>query len=136
MKLDAGGLPLNRSLVEVAVPDDIWAAAEKTTQASLPVGWEAEPAGRVRIRFGNDWASSESSAVLVVPSVIVLEEYNLLINPAHPDAARATASKIGKWFYDPSVARFGLHCGPTGCYFRTFPRTRAAALTLGASFRA
>lgn len=103
--LNAGGLPLNRYLVEVAVPDDIWAAAERTTQASLPVGWDAEPAGRVSISFGSEWASSKRSAVLVVPSVIVPEEYNLLINPAHPDAAQVTASKIRKWLYDPRVAR-------------------------------
>lgn len=103
--LNAGGLPLNRYLVEVAVPDDIWAAVERTTQTSLPVGWDAEPAGRVSIAFGSEWASNKRSAVLVVPSVIVPEEYNLLINPAHPDAVRVTAAKIRKWLYDPRVAR-------------------------------
>ncbi|MBV9247782.1 MAG: RES family NAD+ phosphorylase [Acetobacteraceae bacterium] len=43
--LNAGGLPLNRYLVEVTVPDDIWADAQTTTPASLLIGWDAEPQG-------------------------------------------------------------------------------------------
>jgi hypothetical protein len=39
-----------------------------------------------------------------VPSVIVAEELNILINPLHEDAKTITASKIRKWHYD---ARMG-----------------------------
>ena len=35
--LNAGGLPLNRYLVEITIPDDLWTSAQMTTQASLPV---------------------------------------------------------------------------------------------------
>ena len=44
--LNAGGLPLNRYLVEVAIPDAVWANARLTTAASLSVGWDAEPGDR------------------------------------------------------------------------------------------
>lgn len=103
--LNAGGLPFNRYLVEIEVPDDIWAAAETAGPATLPVGWDAEPAGLESIRFGSAWAAGLRSAMLLVPSVIVPEEQNALINPSHPDAARITARKHRKWLYDPRLVR-------------------------------
>ncbi|AHE53973.1 type II toxin-antitoxin system Prs ADP-ribosylating toxin ParT [Sphingomonas sanxanigenens] len=103
--LNAGGLPLNRYLVEIEIPDDVWAAAENATAASLAVGWDAEPAGMISISFGTNWANSGRSALSLIPSIIVPEEQNVLINPAHPDAARITAQKVRKWLYDPRMDR-------------------------------
>ena len=103
--LNAGGLPLNRYLVEVTIPDDVWADAQTETAASLPVGWDAEPAGQVSIRFGTNWARSASSALLLLPSVIVPEEFNVILNPRHADTARITALKQRKWLYDPRLTR-------------------------------
>jgi RES domain-containing protein len=103
--LNAGGLPLNRYLVEVTIPDNLWADAQMTTPASLPVGWDAEPSGRTSIEFGTNWIRSGTSALLVVPSVIVPEELNILINPQHRGSARITAVKVRKWLYDPRLVR-------------------------------
>lgn len=103
--LNSGGLPLNRYLVEIEVPDEVLAPAEVATSGSLPVGWDAEPAGRVSISFGSQWAQSQRTALLLVPSVIVPEENNLLINPAHPDAKGIKARKVRKWLYDPRMIR-------------------------------
>jgi RES domain-containing protein len=103
--LNAGGLPLNRYLVAITVPDDVWADAHLETTASLPVGWDAEPAGRASIGFGTNWVRSAQSALLVVPSVIVPEEYNMVLNPLHPASARITAVKVRKWRYDPCLTK-------------------------------
>lgn len=101
--LNAGGLPFNRYLVVVEVPDDLWAAAEIADPATLAVGWDAEPAGHVSVEFGSAWAIERRSALLFVPSVIVPEEQNLLLNPAHPDAAHVRARKVRRWLYDPRL---------------------------------
>jgi RES domain-containing protein len=71
----------------------------------LPVGWDAEPAGRASIELGTIWIRSGSSALLVVPSGIVPEEFNVLINPQHADSARIAAEKVRKWFYDPRLTK-------------------------------
>jgi RES domain-containing protein len=73
----------------------------------LPVGWDSEPAARVSIDLGNKWVMAELSALLVVPSVIVPEEINVLFNPQHADSARITATKIRKWLYDPRLRQRG-----------------------------
>ncbi len=101
--LDDGGLPLNRYLVRIEIPQPLWAAAERATFLSLPVGWDAEPASITSIRLGTAWARSGASAILRVPSVIVPEEENILINPAHPDTAGITATKARRWLYDPRL---------------------------------
>jgi RES domain-containing protein len=99
------GLPFNRYLVSVTVPDDLWAGALRHDVATLPVGWDAEPAGRASLRFGSDWLASWATALLVVPSVIIPEERNILINPQHPDAGRITLTKVRKWLYDPRLSK-------------------------------
>jgi len=95
--LNAGGLPLNRYLVSVTIPASVWAKARTETPGSLPVGWDADSSGRASIQFGTTWIRSVASALLRVPSVIVPDEYNLLINPLHPDSKAIAAAKIRKW---------------------------------------
>jgi RES domain-containing protein len=91
-------LPLNRYLVEILVPIAVWQA--RAVWPSIPVGWDAEPAGKVSLDLGTDWAAAGATALAEVPSVIVPEEHSILINPQHPDAALLTAKKIRKWTYD------------------------------------
>lgn len=40
-----------------------------------------------------------------MPSVLVAEESNVLINPRHPDIVKVTARKVRKWLYDPQTGR-------------------------------
>jgi RES domain-containing protein len=101
--LGTGDLPLNRYLVAVDVPDPVWRPREAHTAASLPVGWDACPAGKVSVDLGDQWLKSNRTAIMAVPSAIVPEDSVILINPAHPDAARITGSKTRKWLYDPRL---------------------------------
>ena len=94
VNLRSGGLPLNRYLVRVDVPDDVWTARQVLTP---PVGWDALPTGMISMQAGDAWLQSKASALLVLPSVIVPEESNVLINPLHPDAARIVATALRKW---------------------------------------
>jgi RES domain-containing protein len=96
-------LPLNRYLVRIDIPAAIWAAAHIETASSLPIGWDAVPPGMVSIACGTNWAAQKTSAILRVPSVIVPEEENILINPAHPDVRAITATKVRRWLYDPRL---------------------------------
>ena len=95
-------LPWNRYLVRIDVPDEIWASRE-TLPRPPPVGWDAIPEGLVSRNQGSAWLRSGRTAVLLMPSVIIAEEDNVLINPAYPDSARITAAKVRRFVYDPRV---------------------------------
>jgi RES domain-containing protein len=102
--LAAGGLPLNRYLVRVDIPDALWAARQELTDRTAAVGWDALPPGRTSIGYGDAWLAGLASAVLCVPSIVVPEEQNVLINPLHRDAGKITATKLRRWQYDPRLA--------------------------------
>lgn len=103
--LNADDLPLNRFLVRIEVPGDVWDARQTLAAADLPGGWSAIPEGKVSLDIGSQWLQGAASVLLAVPSVIVPEELNVLINPAHPHAARIAAAKVRPWFYDNRLAR-------------------------------
>ena len=65
----------------------------------MPGGWDAIPAGATARAAGDAWIASASSALLLVPSVLVPDECNVLVNPRHPEAAGITTVK--RWHYDP-----------------------------------
>lgn len=99
--LRSGGLPFNRYLVRVDIPDAVWNA--RRVLQPLPAGWDAIPAGLTARTAGEDWIASGASALLMVPSVIVPDEYNVLINPRHADAGAITATILKRWIYDPRL---------------------------------
>lgn len=103
--LNAGGLPLNRYLVEIDAPDALMAAAIRLEAAALPAGWDDQPETQASVAIGSAWLRAGAAALLVAPSVIVPEEFNVLINPAHPDSAQVTARKVRPWTYDPRLLR-------------------------------
>jgi RES domain-containing protein len=96
-------LPLNRYLVKLTVPVAAWKSAAIINPAKL-VGWDAEPAGKVSLDWGTHWAAAKSTLLARVPSIIVPEEQNVLINPRHPEANSIRAIKVRKWTYDARLA--------------------------------
>ncbi len=56
---------------------------EQIETIKLPPRWPVREARTQHI--GDAWLKSRTSVALALPSVIVPEEYNYLLNPAHPD---------------------------------------------------
>jgi RES domain-containing protein len=94
----AGGLPYNRFLVRIDIPDTVW---RKREVLALPGGWDAMPSGISSRKAGDEWVSSVRSPLLIVPSVIVPDESNILINSLHPDVGLMVATTLKRWIYDP-----------------------------------
>lgn len=92
-------LPLNRFLVEVSIPIALWKSRIELDPADH-VGWDAEPPGKVSMDWGTAWVQGKTTLLARVPSVIVPEENNILINPLHPDVSKIAAVKVRKWTYD------------------------------------
>lgn len=99
---DAGmRLPLNRYLVRVDVPTECWKHRQRFVSPKAYIGWDAEPPGKVSQEFGSQWAADGNTLLLEVPSIVVAEEFNVMINPKHADGGRVRAEVVRKWTYDP-----------------------------------
>jgi RES domain-containing protein len=57
------------------------------------------------VAYGDAWLESRRSAVLGVPSVLVRESRNLLVNVAHPEASRASIASIRSFSFDERLWR-------------------------------
>lgn len=53
------------------------------TPADLPENWRSRL--EATRNFGDTWLAGHESAALRVPSVIVPTEFNVLLNPSHPE---------------------------------------------------
>jgi RES domain-containing protein len=74
-------------------------------RASLPKNWRSDPIPKAVQAIGDRWASSGGSAVLRVPSVLVPEESNFLLNPRHPDFGKITVSRPQPFRFDARLAK-------------------------------
>jgi RES domain-containing protein len=54
-------------------------------EAELPKNWDDPVSIKKTKDLGTSWAKSGATAVLSVPSAVVPNERNYLLNPAHPD---------------------------------------------------
>lgn len=80
---DPEELPDDLALFDIDIPEE--AVVESVSSADLPPAWQRPRNPQCR-RTGDEWLVSARSLVLAVPSAVVPEEPNLLINPTHPDA--------------------------------------------------
>lgn len=69
-------------IFEGAIPLKLVKSVENT---DLPSGWDDDNPGKASQEFGTEWLKSGRSAVLKVPSILVPNDSNFLINPSHPD---------------------------------------------------
>ena len=67
---------------EIDIPDKL---AMRVEADSLPRDWRSGEPSPSTQALGSEWQRSARSAALVVPSVLVPQEYCVLLNPEHPD---------------------------------------------------
>ena len=94
----------NAFLAKVEVPEPVWDLREYIEAEDFDPTWIAEPPGSTTIDYGDEWLKSCSASLLMVPSAIVPEEFNVLINPAHPMSRKITATILRQYTYDPRYA--------------------------------
>lgn len=78
-----GILPKDYHMVEIEIPDSI--PILKLKDNELPLGWNALPSKPASQFIGDNFVKNNKYVAIRVPSVVVLGEYNFIINPAHPE---------------------------------------------------
>ncbi|CAM3445481.1 RES family NAD+ phosphorylase [Aequorivita lipolytica] len=96
-------LPLDYSFVEVEIPDK----AIKTIQSVdfLKPKWTTEKAVNQLQMLGSAWLGKKESLAMRVPSAVLNQENNILINPSHKDFEKLKVIKKAKMNLDPRLFR-------------------------------
>jgi len=92
------GLDSNFRVMTIDIPPDL--ELGQVLPNDLPVNWrEYEYQGNTR-RVGDNWVKEGKTAVLKVPSAIIPEEFNYLLNPAHRDFSRIQLTSTDPFSFD------------------------------------
>ena len=81
------------------LPDDYVLIEIDSNDVSLEEG-PALTAANECLDFGDRWLEERRSVLLVVPSVIVPQCRNVLINPRHNEAGRVWVERTHEWRFD------------------------------------
>jgi RES domain-containing protein len=91
-------LPPDLMIISINIPSGL--SIEHVSLTDLPTNWRSNPAPATLAEFGSTWAKSKRSLLLRVPSVIINAEFNILINPNHPEMREITKNKIEVYSID------------------------------------
>lgn len=79
------------------------ALLERLPAGAVPADWREEPPPGSTKAVGDRWVREARSAVLGVPSVLIPDEWNFLLNPAHPDFRRIRIGAPADFAFDPRL---------------------------------
>ena len=80
--LSPTNLPIDFCIMTIDAPDDLL----EISVNQLPKNWNEYPEHNSLKQIGNDFLIKQKHLLLKVPSAIVKEEFNYLLNPLHKDA--------------------------------------------------
>lgn len=94
-------LPADNTLVTIYIPDDISLA--KLTTNELPANWNSFPHPATTQSIGDQFIADNKFCVLQIPSSVVRGEFNLLINPFHPEFRKIKILTVEKFLFDKRI---------------------------------
>ena len=76
-------VPRGLMISSIKIPDRM--TPQEVSISDLPANWREFPAPSELAEIGTNWALVNETLLLRVPSAVVEHEFNILINPSHPD---------------------------------------------------
>jgi len=91
------GLPLlnSFSILTISVPDNFVRVLD-----DLPVDWDADVITNSTRDCGSEFVKNKKSIGLMMPSVIVPQEFNMVINVLHPEMSKVKLKAVEDFNYD------------------------------------
>lgn len=88
--------------IAIEVPDE---GVKELTPEQLPDNWRESPPPDILKAFGNKFITEGEFLMLKVPSVLVPDESNYLINPGHPDFKKVRVLVKSKIQFDDRLLK-------------------------------
>ncbi|MCC5849708.1 MAG: RES family NAD+ phosphorylase [Verrucomicrobia bacterium] len=93
-------VPFRYVVISIEFDDTL---VEKFKLSDLPAEWTEEPPPPSTQVIGDQWVKEARSAVLELPSVIIRDEPNYLLNPAHSDFKNIILGTPEPFSFDPRL---------------------------------
>ena len=98
--LSPTNLPNDYCLMTIEAPDSF----QEVESQSLPQNWHDFTEPNSLKQIGNKFLQENKYLLLKVPSAIVEEEFNYLMNPMHPKATKVKILSSKPFHFDPRLA--------------------------------
>lgn len=96
-------LPKNLLLVKIELPDGI--EIQSVPQKVLVKGWNSYPFTLETVDYGTSFLQKKEHLALKVPSVIIPDEFNIMLNPLHPDIRDCKVVSTIPFVFDHRVSK-------------------------------
>lgn len=93
-------MPNLLSITSLEIPDKL---IKELKASVLPADWKTIPAPSSTKNIGTNFLKEQASPILRVPSVIIEEEFNFLLNPLHRECSRFKIVDIKLINYDERI---------------------------------
>ncbi len=94
-------IPGDYVMIAIHIPDDV--SLQKLNVADLPRDWNTFPYPSSAQAIGDRFIRENRYCVLQTPSAVTQGDYNLLINPYHPDFKRIQIVEKSKFPFDGRI---------------------------------
>ena len=94
-------LPSDYMMTTIFIPDDI--SLQKLNVSDLPTDWNTFPHPSTTQTIGDQFIADNKFCILQIPSAVTQGDYNLLINPNHPDFKRIKIIATDKFPFDKRI---------------------------------
>ena len=94
-------LPGDYRMITIFVPDNI--SLQKLSITDLPLDWNTFPHPITTQVIGDQFIFNNKYCVLQIPSAVTQGDYNMLINPNHPDFKRIKIIHTGTLYHKTAM---------------------------------
>jgi RES domain-containing protein len=96
-------LPDDLLLIKIEIPGSI--EIQKVPKKILVPGWNDFPYSSETINFGTSFLRKKEYLALKVPSVIIPNEFNVILNPLHPDIQKCKIISSAPFVFDERILK-------------------------------
>jgi RES domain-containing protein len=95
-------LPEDLLLIKIEIPDTIKIQTVPTD--ILVPGWDEFPFNSKTVEYGTSFLRNGEYLALIVPSVIIPDEFNVILNPIHPNILKCRIISSETFTFDRRVS--------------------------------
>jgi RES domain-containing protein len=93
----------NYVVLAADIPDSV--GITRVRASDLPRDWRSFPRPPALADLGSHWAAARATAVLAMPSAVIPQEVNYLLNTLHPHFKRIRIGRPEPFSFDPRLWR-------------------------------